>query len=62
MLDKNSSEPILSELEIRFLLSDQPIRTPIPRPARSKAKVANRNARKRKGDPLSAGPREQEQP
>ncbi|OIQ51987.1 hypothetical protein BerOc1_00455 [Pseudodesulfovibrio hydrargyri] len=60
MFDNNGHEPILSETEIRFLLSDQPISAKrISGPARDKTKGMEKNAkRKDVDDNLIASPRD----
>ena len=47
MFDNNEHKPILSETEIRFLLSDQPV--PVnctPAPARDKAKKTTKGGKR----------------
>jgi hypothetical protein len=60
MFGNDGQEPILSQMEIRFLLSDQPVPVKPPlRPTRKKARDKTRNSEKEKiVDNHFAAPRE----
>ncbi|EGB14140.1 hypothetical protein DND132_0925 [Pseudodesulfovibrio mercurii] len=64
MFDHNGREPILSETEIRFLLSDTAVGAKsMPRPTRDKGKGKTKGVqRKRLVEILSAAIREYRQP